>query len=80
MATKKDYELVAATINTTLRDHIRGGNSVPRAFAVKLISNMADSFALQSPNFNRTVFYNACVKGLKLMVDDNDKENYSAPF
>lgn len=62
VATKKDYERVAKALNRALREYRNGGNKVPTAFAHKVITSIADEFAVENGNFNRTTFYNTVVK------------------
>ena len=53
--TKKDYELIASTIDET-----RGLFSDVSEFATKLAINLAKKLKAENPAFNRDKFFDAC--------------------
>lgn len=56
--TKKDYELIAATINRLRVDFDNGGDDT---ISLRLVAEeLADSLARENVRFNETLFLTAC--------------------
>lgn len=58
MATKKDYELIAATIKRTREQDVWGDDAQNVLSIVTL--RLAAAFADDNPRFKREVFYREC--------------------
>lgn len=65
MMTKKDFKIIAKTINLWQAGVKNKKNMRKKEMIDSLINTMSDALQEQNERFNKTVFFNACKMSLK---------------
>lgn len=68
--TKKDYIIIANTINNFIATSTADGYQVPVSHCLNLIESLAHSMQLDNPRFDKSLFIEACIKNTSVKLSD----------